>query len=72
MSLGGPRQYQAVAEQALGINENRKGLPVGQKIDSVEITDINGEPFKSDKPGVKSPHWSFFTVEAGARSAIFS
>ena len=46
MSLGGPLQYRAVAEQALGINENGKGLPVGQKIDSVEIVDIDGEPYQ--------------------------
>ena len=46
MSLGGPLQYRAVAEQALGINENEKGLPVGQKIDSVEIVDIDGEPYQ--------------------------
>ena len=57
MSLGGPRQYRAVAEQALGINENRKGLPVGHKIDSVEIADIDGEPYQiwqawSEKPAL--------------------
>ncbi len=46
MSLGGPLQYRAVAEQALGINENGKGLPVGQRIDSVEIVDIDGEPYQ--------------------------
>ncbi len=46
MSLGGPLQYRAVAEQALGINENGMGLPVGQKIDSVEIVDIDGEPYQ--------------------------
>jgi len=46
VSLGGPLQYRAVAEQAFGINENGKGLPVGQKIDSVEIVDIDGEPYQ--------------------------
>jgi len=46
VSLGGPLQYRAVAEQALGINENEKGLPVGQKIDSVEIVDNDGEPYQ--------------------------
>lgn len=57
MSLGGPRQYQAVAEQSLGVNENGKGLQVGQKIDSVEIADIHSEPYQiwqawSDKPAL--------------------
>lgn len=57
MSLGGPRQYQAVPEQTLGINENQKGLPLGQKIDSVEIADINGEAYQirqawSEKPAL--------------------
>lgn len=57
MSLGGPRQYQAVPEQTLGTNENRKGLPLGQKIDSVEIADIDGEPYQirqawSEKPAL--------------------
>lgn len=46
MSLGGPLQYRAVAEQALGINESGKGLPAGQRIDSVEIADIDGEPYQ--------------------------
>jgi len=46
VSLGGPLQYRAVAEQALGINESGKGLPAGQRIDSVEIADIDGEPYQ--------------------------
>ena len=57
MSLGGPRQYRAVDKQALGINENGKGLPVGQMIDSVEIVDVHGEPYQiwqawSEKPAL--------------------
>jgi peroxiredoxin len=57
VSLGGPRQYQAVPEQTLGTNENWKGLPLGQKIDSVEIADIDGEPYQirqawSEKPAL--------------------
>ena len=55
MSLGGPRQYQAVPEQTLGINENRKGLPLGRKIDSVEIADIDGEPYQIRQAWSKKP-----------------
>jgi len=55
VSLGGPRQYQAVPEQTLGINENRKGLPLGRKIDSVEIADIDGEPYQIRQAWSKKP-----------------
>lgn len=55
MSLGGPIHYRAVAEQDLGINENHKGLPVGQKIDSVEIANIGGEPYQIRKAWRERP-----------------